>query len=239
MNGSSAQTDALIDGILAGIGTATACDILVCPSYLYLAQAAAKISDSPVLLGGQNVSTEAKGAFTGEIAADMLVDIGCSHVLVGHSERRALYGDDDATVAAKFVAAQSQGLIPVACVGETLEERESGITNDVVGRQLDAILDLAGVAAMDKAIVAYEPVWAIGTGKTASPEQAQEVHGFIRERIAARDGRIAADLRLLYGGSVNGGNAAELFGMSDVDGGLVGGASLKAEEFLKIIDAVN
>ena len=237
MNGSAASGEELMSGIVSGLDGSQACDILVCPTYVYLAQAAAKLAGSAVQLGAQNLSTEAKGAFTGEISGDMLTDVGCSHVLVGHSERRALYGEDDQVVAQKFVAAQAVGLVPVLCVGETLEERESNVTEEVVARQLDVVLDLAKVASFEKAIVAYEPVWAIGTGKTASPEQAQAVHAMIRERIAARDDKIADGLRILYGGSVNGGNAQELFSMPDVDGGLVGGASLKAEEFLKIIHA--
>lgn len=237
MNGSSASSDELMSGILAGLDGNQACDILVCPAYVHLTQTATKLAGSVVQLGAQNLSAESKGAFTGEISGDMLTDIGCSHVLVGHSERRALYGEDDQLVAQKFVAAQGVGLVPVLCVGETLEERESGVTEDVVSRQLDVVLDQAKVAAFENAIVAYEPVWAIGTGKTASPEQAQAVHAMIRERIAARDDKIASGLRILYGGSVNGGNAQELFSMTDVDGGLVGGASLKADEFLKIIHA--
>jgi triosephosphate isomerase len=158
-------------------------------------------------------------------------------VIVGHSERRALYREDDALVARKFVAVQAQGLTPVLCVGETLEERERGITNEVVSRQLDAVLSVAGVAAFARAVLAYEPVWAIGTGKNATPDQAQEVHAFIRERIAQRDATIASAVRVLYGGSVKAANAAELFAMPDVDGGLVGGASLKADEFLRICAA--
>ncbi len=237
MNGSSASSDELMSGILAGLDGNQACDILVCPAYVHLTQTATKLAGSVVQLGAQNLSAESKGAFTGEISGDMLTDIGCSHVLVGHSERRALYGEDDQLVAQKFVAAQGVGLVPVLCVGETLEERESGVTEEVVSRQLDVVLDQAKVAAFENAIVAYEPVWAIGTGKTASPEQAQAVHAMIRERIAARDDKIASGLRILYGGSVNGGNAQELFSMTDVDGGLVGGASLKADEFLKIIHA--
>lgn len=241
MNGSQTDTDGLLGGLLAGLKERgeLACDVLVAPSYVYLAQAADLLKNTPVVLAAQNLSTESKGAFTGEISGGMLTDIGCTHVLVGHSERRALYHEDDGTVASKFEMAQKSGLTPILCVGETLEERESGTTEEVVGRQIDIVMDQAGVSAFEQAIVAYEPVWAIGTGKTATPEQAQEIHAFIRERIASRDDRIAADLRLLYGGSVNGDNAAELFGMPDVDGGLVGGASLKADEFLKIIDAVD
>jgi triosephosphate isomerase len=167
----------------------------------------------------------------------MLKDVGCSYVLVGHSERRALYGEDDLLVARKFAAVQAKGLLPILCVGEQLAEREAGRTHEVIARQLDAVLAVSEVAALGRAVVAYEPVWAIGTGRTATPEQAQDIHAFIRERIAARDATIAAGLPLLYGGSVKAGNAAELFAMPDVDGGLIGGASLKAEEFLAICDA--
>jgi triosephosphate isomerase len=164
--------------------------------------------------------------------------VGCSHVIVGHSERRALYGDTDEQVARKFFAAQAAGLIPILCVGEQLEERESGDTENVVARQLDAILaQEGGVTALTKAVLAYEPVWAIGTGRTASPEQAQDVHAFIRGRIAGHDGGVAAKVQILYGGSVKAGNAAELFAMADIDGGLIGGASLDAEQFLAICRA--
>jgi triosephosphate isomerase len=167
----------------------------------------------------------------------MLKDVGCTHVIVGHSERRALYGEDDALVARKFVAAQHEGLVPILCVGETLDEREAGQTEAVVRRQLEAVLEVAGVAAFGQAVLAYEPVWAIGTGKTATPAQAQDVHQFLRARIAEKDGNMAACLRILYGGSVKAANAAELFAMPDVDGGLVGGASLNGDEFRRICEA--
>ncbi|HET8696607.1 MAG TPA: triose-phosphate isomerase, partial [Gammaproteobacteria bacterium] len=175
--------------------------------------------------------------FTGEVAGAMLADVGCSHVIVGHSERRALYGESNEAVAVKFRAAQAAGLVPVLCVGETLAEREANRTEQIVAAQLDAVLDAAGVAAFAAAVVAYEPVWAIGTGRTATPEQAQEVHAFIRARVAARDATIAANLAILYGGSVKGANARSLFAMDDIDGGLVGGASLVATEFLEIFRA--
>jgi triosephosphate isomerase len=164
----------------------------------------------------------------------MLRDVGCQYVLVGHSERRALYGEEDALVARKFAAAQAKNLVPILCVGEQLAERDAGKTYAVVGRQLDAVIAVSGVAALAKAIVAYEPVWAIGTGRTATPQQAQDVHAFIRGRVAAHDAKIAEGLRILYGGSVKAGNARELFTQPDVDGGLIGGASLKADEFLAI-----
>lgn len=167
----------------------------------------------------------------------MLKDVGCTYVIVGHSERRTIYREDDALVARKFMAVQAQGLIPILCVGETLEEREKALTMQVVSRQLGAVLDVAGAKALQHAVLAYEPVWAIGTGKNATPAQAQEVHAHIRAEVARRDAKIAADLRVLYGGSVKAANAREIFAMPDVDGGLIGGASLKADEFLKICAA--
>ncbi len=185
-------------------------------------------------LGAQSVSEHAEGAYTGEMSPGMLRDLGCSYVIVGHSERRTLYGESSALVARKFEAAQAAGLVPILCVGETLEEREQGTTQAVIAEQLDCVLDGAG---LDGALVAYEPVWAIGTGRTASPEQAQEIHDFIRSRVADRDTALAGNLPILYGGSVKPSNAAELFGMADIDGGLIGGASLKAEDFLQICRA--
>jgi triosephosphate isomerase len=193
--------------------------------------------DTSVRLGAQDVGAESGGAHTGEISASMLRDVGCEYVIVGHSERRSLYGEDDALVARKFAAAQSRKLIPILCVGEQLAEREAGRTDEVVNRQLDAVLAVSGIASMDRAVIAYEPVWAIGTGRNATPEQAEEVHAALRARLARQDARIAAGLRILYGGSVKAGNARELFTQPDVDGGLIGGASLKAEEFLNILAA--
>jgi triosephosphate isomerase len=237
MHGSRAENAALLEALIEA-HDASPCEVVVCPPYVYLWEAGRALKDSRIGLGAQNVSAEAQGAFTGEVSAAMLRDVGCQYVLVGHSERRALYHEDDALVACKFVAAQAAGLAPILCVGETLAEREGGVTREVVARQLDAVLAVAGAEAFARAIVAYEPVWAIGTGKNASPGQAQEVHAFIRERFAARDATIAGGLRLLYGGSVKAANAAELFGKPDVDGGLVGGASLKADEFVRICAAV-
>ncbi|MET0659972.1 MAG: triose-phosphate isomerase, partial [Steroidobacteraceae bacterium] len=192
---------------------------------------------SDIALGAQSVCAESIGAFTGEVSAAMLKDVGCRFVIVGHSERRALYREDDALVARKFLAVQSQGMTPILCVGETLDERERGNTIAVVTRQLNAVLEVAGIAAMRQAVVAYEPVWAIGTGKNATPEQAQEVHAEIRRVFAAQDQAVAGALRILYGGSVKASNAQQIFSMADVDGGLIGGASLKADEFLKICAA--
>jgi triosephosphate isomerase len=192
------------------------------------------LKDSGIGLGAQSVCAETQGAFTGEVSAAMLKDVGCHYVLVGHSERRQLYGEGDALVARKFVAAQSAGLVPVLCVGETLDEREREETHEVVSRQLEAALAVSGVKSLAKAVIAYEPVWAIGTGRTASPEQAQEVHALIRAKVAALNATISGSVRILYGGSVKASNARELFAMPDIDGGLVGGASLKADEFARI-----
>jgi triosephosphate isomerase len=234
MHGSRAENAELIEALLLGLPGQTPVEIAVCPPFVYLWEAARLLKSSSIALGAQTVCAEAVGAFTGEVAASMLKDVGCKYVIVGHSERRAIYKEDDALVARKFLAAQSQGLIPILCVGETLEERERAQTMQVVSRQLAAVLDLAGAPALRTAVIAYEPVWAIGTGKNATPGQAQEVHAHIRAAVAGRDAKIAADVRILYGGSVKAANAHELFAMPDVDGGLVGGASLKADEFLKI-----
>jgi triosephosphate isomerase len=234
MHGSRAENAELIEALLLGLPGQMPVDIAVCPPFVYLWEASRLLKSSSIALGAQSLCAEPIGAFTGEVSAGMLKDVGCKYVIVGHSERRAIYKEDDALVARKFLACQSQGLIPILCVGETLEERERGQTMQVVSRQLTAVLDLAGVTALRAAVIAYEPVWAIGTGKNATPQQAQEVHAYIRTAIAARDAKIAADVRILYGGSVKAANARELFAMPDVDGGLVGGASLKADEFLKI-----
>ncbi len=237
LNGSRDANQRLVAGILAKADEVAAVDILLCPPYVYLSQVGAQIAGSAILLGAQNVATEASGAFTGEVAAAMLRDVGCSHVIVGHSERRSLFGDTDAMVAARFAAAHEQGLTPILCVGERLEERESGVTMTIIDRQLDAVLDAVGTAPFAAGIIAYEPVWAIGTGLTATPEQAQEVHAHIRSKFAASDAKIAGGLRILYGGSVKGANASELFAMNDIDGGLIGGASLDPDEFLAICRA--
>ena len=237
MHGSRAMTAELLDGLKAGLSAGCNAEVLVCPAYGYLSQAADLIEGTAIKLGAQNLSTEVKGAFTGEISGAMLKDLGCTHVLVGHSERRALYGESSNLVAEKFEAAQKAGLTPVLCVGESLEEREAGRTNDVVSGQVMAVVERCGIRALKHSVLAYEPVWAIGTGKTASPEQAQDVHQFLRQLLAAKDAGIAASLQILYGGSVNGSNAESLFAMADVDGGLVGGASLDSGKFLEICAA--
>ncbi len=239
MNGSLAGARELLAGIKAGIAEVTRAEVAVCPPYILIPEAQAQLTGSPIAWGGQNLSTEAHGAFTGEISAAMLLDFGCKYVLVGHSERRTLYGESNGLVAKKFAVAREAGLIPILCIGETLEERQQGVTEKTVGEQLAAVIDLEGVAALGDAVVAYEPVWAIGTGMTASPEQAQAVHAFIRAQVAQRDAGVAEGLRILYGGSMKPGNAAELMAQSDIDGGLIGGAALKADDFLAICKAAN
>ncbi len=234
MNGSLVENAALLAGVktaLAGI------EAVVCVPFPYLAQAQSALAGSSIAWGAQNLSEQARGAYTGEVSASMLLDFGCRYVIVGHSERRSLYGESDEMVARKYMAAQAAGLIPILCVGELLDERESGITEQVVARQLDAVIAAAGVASLAKAVVAYEPVWAIGTGKTASPGQAQAVHAFIRGKIAALDSDVANRLVIQYGGSVKASNAAELLVQPDIDGGLIGGSSLILEEFVAICRA--
>jgi len=238
MNGSRQANAALLDKVVGGLGQGGGIDVAVCPPSVYLEAVGQRLAGTPVQLGAQNLCDQDKpGAFTGEIHGAMLKEVGCACVIVGHSERRALYGESDAVVARKVRTAQSLGLLPILCVGETLEQREKNETEAVLKRQLDAVLDLCGIGSLQQAVVAYEPVWAIGTGRTAAPQQAQAAHAFLRSQVAARDARIAAALRILYGGSVNAGNAKALFAEPDVDGGLIGGASLKADEFLAICAA--
>ena len=237
MHGSRAENARLIEELLARGPAAPWAVCVICPPFVYLQEAARLLRDSALHLGAQDVCADAQGAFTGEISAAMLKDVGCEYVIVGHSERRLLYRESDQLIARKFGTALAKGLVPILCIGEQLADREAGRTGGVIARQLEVVLELCGAAGFEQAVVAYEPVWAIGTGRTASPEQAQEVHAFIRARIGARDARIAAATRILYGGSVKAGNAAELFAMPDVDGGLIGGASLKADEFLTILAA--
>jgi triosephosphate isomerase len=238
MNGSLGDSRQLVAALQSGVSAGGNATMLLCPPFVYLAAVREWLQGGPIALGAQNLADkEGAGAYTGEISGAMLRDVGCSYVLVGHSERRALYGETDAIVAAKFQAAQRAGLTPIVCVGETLEQREKAQTRAVISAQVAAVVEAAGVQAFAKAVVAYEPVWAIGTGRTATPEQAQEVHAFIRGMVAARDATIAAGLSILYGGSVKGANARNLFAMADIDGGLVGGASLVAAEFLEIFRA--
>ncbi len=237
MNGDTAGNAELVAGIIAGAPGSDRVELLVCPPFPYLGAVVEATSRSKVAVGSQNVSEHEKGAFTGEVAPGMLRDIGCEYAIVGHSERRTLYGETSADVAAKFKAALGAGLKPVLCVGETLEERQAEKTEAVVDEQLNAVLDLVGIAAFANAVVAYEPVWAIGTGMTATPEQAQDVHAHIRHLLAGHDAAVAEGLQILYGGSMKGENAAGLLAKPDIDGGLIGGASLKAPDFLAIADA--
>lgn len=237
MHGSLAGNRALLQSLVQAPGKGGKADCAVCVPFPYLAQAQDQLKGTAIAWGAQNVSEHAQGAYTGEVSAAMLKDFGCRYVLVGHSERRSLYGESNETVAAKFVAAVMAGLTPVLCLGETLDQREGGMTEKIVAAQLDAVVQAAALPAFANAVIAYEPVWAIGTGRTATPDQAQEVHAFIRGRIASEDAALALRLQILYGGSVKAQNAAELFGMADIDGGLIGGASLVAKDFLAICEA--
>jgi triosephosphate isomerase (TIM) len=239
MNGSLESVRILLEGIKSGIAQVSNAEVVVCPPYVYIPETEKMLTGTQIGWGGQDLSTEASGAFTGEVSASMLLDFGSKYVIVGHSERRTYHKESDLLVAKKYAFARAAGLVPILCVGETLEEREAGITEAVVARQLDAVIELEGIDGLANGVVAYEPVWAIGTGKTASPEQAQEVHAFIRGRIAAKSGEVAEGMRILYGGSMKPDNAKELIGKPDIDGGLIGGASLKAEDFLGICVAAN
>ncbi len=237
LNGSKESIQTLVKGIADGMSGVDGKAVAVCPPYVYIPMVSELAAGTGIAVGAQDVADQESGAFTGEVSAAMLKDVGCQYVIVGHSERRSLYCEKDEDTAAKYVAAQKEGLTPILCVGELLEERESGDTENVVAKQLDAVLSLAGVESLANAVIAYEPVWAIGTGKTATPEQAQEVHAFIRGKIAALDASVAEKVQILYGGSMNGSNAAELLAMEDIDGGLIGGASLTPDAFLAICTA--
>jgi triosephosphate isomerase len=234
MHGSKAMVTELVQGILEGLEADAPVDIAVFPPFPYLSLVESLATDTPMKWGAQTLNPNPSGAYTGEVAASMLVDTGCHYVLVGHSERRTLYGESSEDVAERFETALGAGIEPVLCVGETREEREAGITEQVVGEQIDAVLNRVGIEGLAKATLAYEPVWAIGTGLTATPEQAQDIHAYIRTKLAALDGTIAGQIRILYGGSVKASNAADLFAREDIDGALVGGASLAAEDFLGI-----
>jgi triosephosphate isomerase (TIM) len=223
MHGSRASIAALLDALVEDNPSGCA----VCVPFPYLGQVAERLRGSPIAWGAQNVSEHAQGAYTGEVSAAMLAEFGCRYVIVGHSERRQLYGETDAQAAAKFAAVRAAGMTPILCVGETLQQRDAGKTEEVVGRQLEKVLEKNSV---EKSVLAYEPVWAIGTGRNATPEQAQAVHAFLRSKVPA-------DTPILYGGSVKPQNAAAIFAMPDVDGGLIGGASLVAKDFLDIMKA--
>ena len=237
LNGTFASINTLIEGIIGGLEQFKNAEVAVCPPYVYLPQVHAKLSGTSIALGAQDVCDEDSGAFTGEVSAPMLKEVGCRYVIIGHSERRHIYHESDVLTARKFAAVKRAGLIPILCVGELLEEREQGITEQVVARQIDAVVDHEGILAFTDAVVAYEPVWAIGTGKTATPREAQEVHAFIRGHLGELDPGVANNLRILYGGSVNSTNVQDLVDMNDIDGGLIGGASLKSDEFLAICKA--
>jgi triosephosphate isomerase len=237
MNGSLGENESLLTAVVAGINSLDGVDCAVCVPFPYLNQVQTLLNATRLAWGAQNISQYSHGAYTGEVSASMLVDFGVRFVIVGHSERRALFGESNQLVAEKFKAAQTAELVPILCVGETLAQRDAEETEDVIARQLDAVIELTGVKALANAVIAYEPVWAIGTGKTATPQQAQDVHGFIRNRIAVSDNQIAGNVRIIYGGSVKADNAGELFAMPDIDGGLIGGASLVAEDFLSICKA--
>jgi triosephosphate isomerase len=239
MNGTRASVAELLDGLKAGFDQVTTAEVAVCAPFVYLPDVQARLEGSAIKWGGQDLSVHESGAYTGETAGSMLADFGCHFVIIGHSERRAYHGESDELVAQKFRAALAAGLIPILCVGETLEERESGITEQVVARQIDAVVTALGIEEVGRGVIAYEPVWAIGTGKTATPEQAQDVHAFIRGRLADSSSEVADKVRVLYGGSMNPKNAAELLAQPDIDGGLIGGASLKAADFLAVCSAAN
>jgi len=233
MNASKESVNKLVMGILSGMSNVSS-EVVICAPFPYLSQVEALITHSQVRLGAQNLNTNMSGAFTGEVSADMIKDFGAQHVIVGHSERRSFYGETNTIVAEKVKAALDSGLIPLFCVGETLEQREAGETESVVAAQINTVADLVGIDAFLNIVVAYEPVWAIGTGVTASPEQAQEVHAFIRQLLANNNYDVAQQTPILYGGSMNAANAKELIACADIDGGLIGGASLKPEDFLQI-----
>jgi len=239
LNGNKQSIEKLLQGVLGGMRDVKKAEVAVCAPYIYIPQVADMLKNSTVSYGSQNISEYESGAYTGEISATMLQEFGCKYAIVGHSERRSIYGETDEQVANKFVASQKAGIRPILCVGELLEEREAGETESVVARQLDAVVDKAGIEAFKDAVIAYEPVWAIGTGKTASPDQAQDVHAFIRQRLAKQSAEIAATVQILYGGSVKPDNAESLFAQADIDGGLIGGASLDAAGFLAICCAAN
>ncbi len=239
MNGSRESIFALLKGIRDGIKTVKNAEVAVCPPYVYIPEVQGQLHGSPIGWGGQDISLHQQGAYTGEVSGEMLVDFGCKYVIVGHSERRSYHAESSQQVAEKYQAALDVGLVPILCIGETLDERERGATEEVVAAQLSAVIEHCGIAALQAGVIAYEPVWAIGTGKTATPEQAQQVHAFIRDLLAQHEAEVAEKVRILYGGSMNATNAAELILQPDIDGGLIGGAALKAADFLEICRAAN
>jgi len=239
MNGSLESIKSLLDGIKAGAGDVTSAEMAVCCPAVYIDTVSSQLNGTSIAFGGQDISTHESGAYTGEIAGSMWNDFNCKYVIIGHSERRTYHNESDELVAEKFEVSRKAGLIPLFCIGETLEEREGGITEEVVARQVNAVIDRLGVDMLGEGVIAYEPVWAIGTGVTATPEQAQETHAYIRSMIAEKSLAVADKIQILYGGSMNAGNAAELLACADIDGGLIGGASLKPADFLAIGKAAN
>lgn len=237
MNGDFTRNQILLDAVIAGTTELKNVICAVCAPYPYLAEVQRALKDTHLLWGAQNVSQFDPGAYTGEVAAEMLLDFACHYVIVGHSERRALFDENNHMVAEKFKKAHSTGLIPILCVGETLVQREIDETERVIEEQLDAVIKLMGIDSLTQSVIAYEPVWAIGTGRTATPAQAQSVHAFIRDKLAKQNADVAAGVQILYGGSVKSSNAGDLFSMPDIDGGLIGGASLIANEFISICSA--
>jgi triosephosphate isomerase len=236
LNGTKASVTSLIKGLESAADTATNVEVVVCPPAIFIEQVATLVASNSIEFGAQDVSTNVSGAYTGETSPVMVKEFGAKYSLVGHSERRQYHNETDAVVAAKFVAIQEHGLVPVLCIGETLEEREANVTSTVVETQLKAVIDVAGIEALENSVIAYEPVWAIGTGKVATSEQAQEVHAHIRSWLAEQSKVVAEKVQILYGGSVKAASAKELFAQPDIDGGLVGGAALMIEEFVGIIE---
>ncbi|MFZ7141916.1 triose-phosphate isomerase [Avibacterium avium] len=237
LNGSKAFTKELIEGLKAELAGVNGCDVAIAPPVMYLAEAEAALVGSQIALGAQNVDVNVQGAFTGDISTAMLKDFGAKYIIIGHSERRTYHKESDEFIAKKFAALKEAGLVPVLCIGESEAENEAGKTEEVCARQIDAVINALGVEAFNGAVIAYEPIWAIGTGKSATPAQAQAVHAFIRGHIAAKSQAVADQVIIQYGGSVNDANAAELFTQPDIDGALVGGASLKASAFAVIVKA--
>jgi triosephosphate isomerase len=237
MNGSRESVKVLLDGIKHSVHDVSTAQMAVCAPHIFLGDVQAQLENSKIAWGGQDISVHESGAYTGETAGSMLADYGCEFVIIGHSERRTYQAESDQLVAEKFAAARQSGLTPIFCIGETLQEREKHITEQVVARQIDAVINHCGVKMLGEGVVAYEPVWAIGTGVTATPDQAQEAHNFIRTKIAELDAKVADELRILYGGSMNAKNAADLLAQPDIDGGLIGGASLKSADFMTICQA--
>ncbi|WGL98296.1 triose-phosphate isomerase [Arsenophonus sp. aPb] len=237
LNGSTKMVKELIENLRHELNCVTGCDVAIAPPALYLAQAQQALAGSKIALGAQDVDVNLSGAFTGDTSAEMLKDIGAKYIIIGHSERRTYHQESDEYIARKFAVLKSQGLIPVLCIGESEEENSAGKTEQVCACQIDAVLNSLGASAFENSVIAYEPIWAIGTGKSATPAQAQAVHKFIRDHIAKQDRAIAEQVIIQYGGSVNANNAAELFSQPDIDGALVGGASLKADAFAAIVNA--